>query len=226
MTMPANRAPGGQNKLAADLIRYGNLLVSRGLVTGTGGNISARVPGQDAFLITPSGIPYLEIQADDMVQVSLSGRKLAGKRKPSIEQHLHRLIYRARSDVKAVVHTHAVFSAAIAATRQDLPPILDTIVAAFGGGIKTADYASIGTLELAQNAVAALGTRDAVLLANHGAVCTGADLAQAFDRAELLEASAKTYIFSHLIGRPVVLAPEIVEKEAQDLAQRYGQDNK
>ncbi|HKM39045.1 MAG TPA: class II aldolase/adducin family protein [bacterium] len=221
--MPANRVPESEGKLVAEIIRYGRLLVSRGLVTGTGGNISARVPEQDAFLITPSGIPYYKIQPDDIVMVSLSGRKLAGKRKPSIEQHLHRLIYRARADVKAIMHTHAVFSTTIAATRQDFPPVLDTFVAAFGGGIKTAEYASIGTIALAQNAVKALGLRSGVLLANHGAVCTGEDLAQAFDRAEFLEASAKTYVFSHLIGQPVVLPLEIVEQEAKDLAQRYGQ---
>lgn len=222
MTTPRNnrfsQVPG-----TWEIIHYGNLLLSSGLVIGTGGNISTRVPGQDAFLITPSGIPYPEIQADDIVMLDLAGKKLAGTRTPSIERHLHRLIYLARPDVNAVIHTHAVFTAAIAATRQEFLPILDTFVAVFGGGLKTADYASIGTEELARNAVAALGPRNGVLLANHGAVCTGKDLAQAFSNSEFLEASAKTYIFAHLIGRPVVLPPEIVEREAQDLAERYGQ---
>lgn len=209
--------------MPAEIIEYGKKLVKSGLVTGTGGNISVRVPGREAFLITPSGIPYHEIEEQDLVLLDLEGNQLAGSRRPSIEQHLHCLIYRARPDVQAVIHTHAVYTSAIAATRQDLPPILDTLVAAFGGGLKTASYASIGTEELAQNAVKALGKRNGVLLANHGAVCTGEDLAQAFSNAQLLEASAQTYIFAHLIGKPVILPPEVVEQEAQDLAQRYGQ---
>lgn len=206
-----------------EVIRYGNLLIARGLVIGTGGNISVRVPGEDAFLITPSGIPYPDIKAEDLVMLDFEGNKLSGTRNPSIERNLHRLIYVARHDVNAVIHTHAVYVSAIAATRQDFPPILDTFVAVFGGGLKTAKYAGIGTHELAKNAVEALGSRSGVLLANHGAICTGKNLAQAFDNSEFLEASAKTYILAHIVGKPVVLDQETVDTEARHLAEQYGQ---
>ncbi|MGI6129249.1 MAG: class II aldolase/adducin family protein [bacterium] len=213
-----------KEQIRKEIIRCGNLLIKKGLVTGTGGNISARIPAEKVFYITPSGIPYEEIAVDDIVVIDFDGNVISGKRKPSIESILHRYIYIARPDVNAVIHTHAVYTSAIAATRQDLPPFLDTLVAVFGGGLKTAGYASIGTEKLAQNAVEALGTRSAALLANHGAVCTGQNLAQAFDRAEFLEASAKTYIMAHLIGKPVTLDQGVIDKEAADLVRRYGQN--
>ncbi len=174
-------------------------------------------------MITPSGIPYPEIQVSDLVLLDLAGNQLAGLRRASIECQLHRAIYQARTDVQAIVHSHAVFTSAIAVTRQDFPPVLDTFVAVFGGGLKTAAYAGIGTEQLAYNAVQALGQRSGVLLANHGAICTGHDLPQAFNNALFLEASAQTYIFAHMLGQPTVLSPEVVDRVAQDLAQRYGQ---
>ncbi len=213
-------------QIKKEMIRYGNLLIEKGLVTGTGGNISVRVPGKDAFLITPSGIPYPEIKLEDIVMMDFDGNKLAGERNPSIERNMHRSIFIARPDVNAIIHTHAIYASAIAATRQDFPAILDAFVAVFGGGLKTAKYASIGTEDLAKNVVEALGPRNGVLLANHGALCTGANLAQAFDNNEFLEASAMTYIFSHLVGKPVVLDQETIDKEAKDLSVRYGQGAK
>jgi L-fuculose-phosphate aldolase len=212
-----------KDQIKLKIVRCGNMLIERGLCTGTGGNISVRLPKNDGFLITPSGIPYPEITSDDIVAMDFEGNIIEGKRTPSIERSMHRAIFNARSDVNAIVHTHQNFASAIAATRQDFPPILDAFVAVFGGGLKCATYASIGTEDLACNVVEALGNRNGALLANHGVVCTGPDLKTAFGNCEFLEASAITYCFAKVIGRPVVLSQDVVEKEAADLAKRYGQ---
>ena len=79
-------------KLAQQLVDYGKKMYREGLVTGTGGNISVRVPGENAFLITPSGMPYEEITIDDIVMLDMEGRQIAGKRRPSIEKNMHRMI--------------------------------------------------------------------------------------------------------------------------------------
>lgn len=208
--------------LKQEIIKYGNLLLAKGLVTGTGGNISVRTPA-GTILITPSGIPYEEITPEDIPEMDLEGNIISGTRIPSIEKNMHRAIYLARRDVGAIVHTHSIYASAIAATRQDFEPILDAMVAVFGGGIKTAAYACIGTPELARNVVEALGNRPACLIANHGMVGVGKNLKQAFEICEFTEASAMTYIFAKCLGTPVVLPPEVVAREKQDLDRRYGQ---
>lgn len=210
-------------RLREELVRYGNLLLERGLVTGTGGNISVRLSGREGMLITPSGIPYAEMQPDDMVEVDLEGNVVGGNRRPSIETPMHLLIYRMRPDVGAVVHAHSPFCTAVAACRRDLEPITDVMAAVFGGPVRTAAYARIGTPELARNVAEALGGGRAALLANHGAVAVGADLPSAFEVCVTLEACAQVFVYAHLVGQPVVLSPEMVREEKEDLDRRYGQ---
>lgn len=211
-----------QEHLKKEIIKYGNLLITKGLVTGTGGNISVRV-SKDLMMVTPSGMAYDQLVPDDLVILDLTGNIVEGKRKPSIEVNMHRAILKARPDVNAVIHTHSVYATAIAVTRQDFPPVIDAMAIVFGGGVKTADYARVGTWELAENVVEALGNKPAVLLANHGAVGIGKSLAGALDVCELLEASAKSYIYASIIGKPVVLAEESIKAEQEDMATRYGQ---
>lgn len=212
-----------KDELKKEIVHYGNMLIEKGLVTGTGGNLSVRLPENDGFMITPSGIPYSEMIPDDIVTMDFNGNVVEGKRVPSIERGMHRAIFNARPDVDAVIHTHQKYASAIAATRQDMEPILDPFVAVFGGGLKTSRYASIGTEELARNVVEALGGRNGVLIANHGALCTGKTLEMAFANCEFLEASAITYCFAHIIGKPVVLDEDTCEREARYLSMRYGQ---
>lgn len=212
--------------LKKEIIKHGILLAEKGLVTGTGGNISMRIPQEDLMIITPSGIAYEKLQTDDLVILDMEGNVVDGKRRPSIEVNMHLEILRSRQDIGGIVHTHSVYASAIAITRQDLPVILDAMGIVFGGPVQTAEYAGIGTKELAKNVVKALGNKPAVLLANHGAVCVGENLTSAFDICELLEASAKSYIYGSMVGKPVVLSEELIMKEKEDLSKRYGQEPK
>ena len=211
-----------QEHLKKEIIKYGSLLLEKGLVTGTGGNISARV-SKDLMMITPSGMAYNQLVPDDLVVLDLEGNVVKGARRPSVEINMHRAILKARPDINAIIHTHSVYATAIAVTRQDFPPVIETMAIVFGGGVNTAAYARIGTQELAANVVEALGNKPAVLLANHGAVGVGKSLSEAFDICELLEAGAKTYIYANIIGKPVVLAENLIKEGQEDIAARYGQ---
>lgn len=196
-------------------------LVKKGLIQGTGGNISVRT--ERGFLITPSGMDYDELVPDDIVEMDLNGAVIEGERTPSIERLMHLTILKMRPDVNAVVHTHSINATAVAAARRSILPVTDNQVAAFGGPIPVAEYAPIGTQRLALNAAAALGTRNGVLLANHGVVCVGANLGDALLRCEMAESFAKIFLLTQSIGGGVELAADDVAAEADDLKNRYGQ---
>lgn len=204
-----------------EIIKTGILILEKGLVQGTGGNISRRT--EKGILITPSGMDYRTLTCEDIVLLAPDGKVLEGTRVPSIERSLHLRIYRSRADINAVIHTHSVYATAIAAARQSLCPITDNQVAVFGGTVPVADYAPIGTEELAENTSRALADGAGVLLSNHGALCVGRELSEALMRCEMLEVFSKIYILAKTVGGGAALTDEQVRCETEDLRKRYGQ---
>ncbi|HPX03597.1 MAG TPA: class II aldolase/adducin family protein [Synergistaceae bacterium] len=204
-----------------EIIKTGILILEKGLVQGTGGNISRRT--EKGILITPSGMDYRTLTCEDIVLLAPDGKVLEGTRVPSIERSLHLRIYRSRADINAVIHTHSVYATAIAAARQPLCPITDNQVAVFGGTVPVADYAPIGTEELAENTSRALADGAGVLLSNHGALCVGRELSEALMRCEMLEVFSKIYILAKTVGGGAALTDEQVRCETEDLRKRYGQ---
>lgn len=196
-------------------------MACKGLVIGTGGNVSVRT--EKGFFITPSGLDYDLLTPDDIVELDFACKPIEGGRTPSIEKNLHREVLLARSDVSVVIHAHCTYATAVASCRRELPPLTDNQVAYFGGAVPVARYAPIGTDELAKNAAAALGRGSAVLLANHGALCVGHTLRETLQKCELLENLAKIHILAKLAGGGVFLTDEEVAREAGDLRNRYGQ---
>ena len=203
------------------IIKAGILLKEKELIKGTGGNISVRT--DLGFLITPSGIDYNSLAISDIVELDMEGVVIKGERTPSVEKEIHRLIFKARHDVNAVVHTHSVYATSIAATRKDMMPITDNQVVVFGGSIKTVEYAPIGSKELAENVLTALGENGGVLLSNHGALSVGKTLAEAMFRAELLEDFAKIYILAKNAGGGVPLSESEIEEIVTKVREKYGQ---
>jgi L-fuculose-phosphate aldolase len=180
-----------------------------GLVVASAGNVSARIPGANAIAITPTSIPYDVMTVDQIVIIGLdSGLPVESKLRPSGELPTHLAVYRHRSDVGAIVHTHAPYVTALSVLRKPLPPIIDEMTVYFGGTVEVAAYAFTGTEELGANVVAALGDRTAVLLSNHGNVCVGSDLAEALHVALTMESTACVYVNSLRTGDPVVLPEE------------------
>lgn len=208
--------------LARALVEAGREILAKGFVTGTSGNVSGRVSA-DEFLVKPSGIPYPEITPADLVRMSLDGRQTGGTCRPSVEWPLHRAVYAARPDVNAVIHTHAIYSTAVATARVKIPLINDSLMLAVGGEVEVAEYAPSGSQEIAENLVRALGPRNAVLWPNHGAVVVGRDVPSALHLVDLLERVSLTFILASLLGKPVPVSPEVFARATEFIDRNYGQ---
>lgn len=196
------------------------LVVDR-LVTGTSGNVSTRDVRTGRVAITPSGLSYASMSPDDVVMVDLDGSVVDGPWLPSSELPMHLHIYRHRPRYLAIVHTHSMFATTLAATGREIPAIHYEI-APIGNPIHVARYATYGTLELADNALRALGDDDAVLLQNHGVLAVGTSLDQAYATALKVEYLAELYYRSLQLGSPIILpADEIRRVRAR--FESYGQ---
>jgi L-fuculose-phosphate aldolase len=160
------------------------------------------------MLVTPSALPYAEMEPEDLVVVGLDGAVLEGSRKPTTESPMHAAIYGARPDVHAVVHTHATFCTTLATLHRDIPPLHYMVGAAGGSTIRCAPYATFGGRELAAHAVAALEGRTACLLANHGMIAVGPSPEAALDLALEVEGLAELYWRALQVGEPVLLTGE------------------
>jgi L-ribulose-5-phosphate 4-epimerase len=187
-------------------------MADTGLVTGTSGNISLRLPGKQQLLaITPSSRHYDTLTVNDIQVVDFRGNKIEGDLRPSIETMLHAGIYKARKDVNAVIHTHSVYASAAAVAGLDIPPIMDDQAAILGGEIKLAGYAPSGSDELAEAVVTALEDRNGVLMANHGAVGVGKSMRDAFTACELIEKTARIYLLALSAGKANSLPADVLE---------------
>ncbi|MCM2314885.1 MAG: class II aldolase/adducin family protein [Thermoanaerobaculia bacterium] len=180
------------------------------LVAVSSGNVSCRVDGEAAIAITPTSVAWDDLQLDQIAIVALDGTLLDAPFRPSAELPLHLAVYHARADAGAVVHTHGTSVTALSLLRRPLPPVIDEIVAWFGGEVEVAEYAFSGTAALARNVVAALGDRAAVILASHGDVCVGATAGDALRVASLMESAAAAYLTALAAGEPVRLTDEAI----------------
>jgi L-fuculose-phosphate aldolase len=216
----------GLQAARAQLVSYSARLLGDGLAVGSAGNMSVRIGDQVA--ITPSGVSYTEMRPEDICLVGMDGAELQSSETPSSETPMHLAIYaaakaRAEVEVGAVVHTHSPEVIALSAGRDELPAIHYAITG-LGGPVRVAPYVRFGSAGLAASAVTALDGRSAVILRNHGAVTYGRDLAQAYDRALLLEWLARTYRLALSYGEPAILsAAELDEVTAESRRRRYGE---
>ena len=200
------------------IVRACRELSAAGLVVGTAGNVSAREG--DLVAVTPSGVDYADMSAEQVGVHRLDGAPVDAPLKPTSELPLHLAVY-AATGAGAVVHTHSPAATAVSTLTEELPPI-HYYVAMFGGTVRVAPYATYGTDELARNVAGALDCRTACLLGSHGAVTTGADLKTAHERAVYLEWLCDVYLRAASAGTPRLLPPGEIEAVARKLAS-YGQ---
>jgi L-fuculose-phosphate aldolase len=198
-------------------------LAADGLVQGTSGNVSARAG--DHVAMTPTGGVLAELEAEHVTVVDLDGRVVDGELAPTSEAGLHLGVYR-RYDAGAVIHTHAPMATALSTVLDELPCVHYEMLA-LGGTVRVAPYETFGTPELASAVADALDGRTAVILANHGTVTYGADLAGALRATELLEWACTIYWRAAQVGQPRVLdeAQRRAVVEAA-LARNYGSTRK
>ncbi|MDJ0776429.1 MAG: class II aldolase/adducin family protein [Gammaproteobacteria bacterium] len=175
---------------------------TRGINQGNAGNVSVRFG--DGFLITPSGMDYARLRADDIVQVDLDGQS-HDRLQPSSEWRMHRDIYTHYPAAGAVLHAHSTFATALSCLRLDIPAFHYMVAVAGGDRIRCADYALFGSQELSDNMLAALEDRRACLLGTHGMICYHDDLDRVLRLGVEIEALAKQYHFACQGGQPVLL---------------------
>lgn len=205
--------------LRDQLIATARALQPAGLNRGTAGNVSVR--HGDGFFITPTGMPYAALVAEDIPLMALDGTH-SGRRKPSSEWRFHRDLYAARPEVGAVLHAHSPFAVSLACLRRDIPPF-HYMIARFGGDtIRCADYAIFGSAELSAAALTAMDGRKGCLLANHGLLVAGRDLDEALALASELEELCEQYWRTCQLGRPVLLGSEEMAAVLEKFA-GYGQ---
>jgi L-fuculose-phosphate aldolase len=191
-------------------------MLEKGLVVGTAGNVSLRLPPEgkrEILAITPSSRHYDLLSVDDIQIIDFESKSVEGELPPSIESILHIGIYQTRKNINAVIHTHSVFASAAAVAGLDIPAILEDQVAFLGGEIKLAQHALTGSQEQVANVLAALEDRSAALLPNHGAVGVGRTMRDAITAGELIEKTAKIYWLALATGRVNQLPAEALESE-------------
>lgn len=185
-----------------------------GINQGTSGNVSARVDG--GILITPSAVPYDAMKPDSIVRMDWDGKR-DGDAVPSTEWRFHLDITRQREDVGAIVHTHSMYATILAIRGESIPAVHYMIAAAGGPSIRCGGYETFGTPDLSQQALEALEDRNGCLLANHGVIATGANLAKALWLAKEIEVLAQQYVFSQILGGPNLLP----DAEIQHVVEKF-----
>jgi len=227
--MPSAEQPGtagfaeNEWRLRAEIADRCRELNERGINQGTSGNVSARCG--DGFLVSPSSFPYEQMQAEHVVPMRFDGRH-EGKLEPSSEWRFHLDILEARPDVQAVIHAHPIYCTTIAIMGLDIPALHYMIAVTGGDVVKCAPYATFGTEELSKNAVAALGSGNACLLANHGVIVTGDNLSGAMWLLIEVENLAQQYFNTLLIGGPKLLTKQQMSDVRTGMMGGYGKSAK
>lgn len=190
-----------------DVAYFMRRLYDRFLTTASGGNISLRV-GEQNILITPSALDKGIISAEQIAVVSMEGKNLTQNFKPSIETSMHLEIYKKRDDVRVVVHAHPVYASLFTTINRKLNTHLIAEARYMLGEPIVAEYALMGTRELARVVAEASLKSNVILLKNHGVLAVGETLLEAFDRMEVLENCAKMTFLTELIKEKQEMTPE------------------
>ncbi len=186
--------------IAKQIVTCCRRLWQAGLIAGADGNVSVRL-GEDRFLVTPRGKPKSDLTTDDLVEVNARGERLHGFHKPTSELDLHLRIYRGDADCGAVVHAHPPTATAFASAGESIDPDVLPEVVVLLGDVPLVPYATPGTPALGDLIDPLVPDHHAALLANHGAVCWGADLDRARMRMETLEHAARILLSTRAVGR-------------------------
>ena len=198
-------------------------MLAEGLVEGTSGNISGRLP-DGLVCLTPSSVPYDTMTLDDLVVVDLEGTVVQGERSPTTEKDLHLAALRRFPELGSVIHTHAVYATMFALSHEPVPAVIEEVVVYVGGDVPCCEYRGTGSVELGEEVAEKLADRGAALLANHGLVTCGSSPEKALHNAALVERTAKIVWGTRAMGGTVHPLPEQVNTDMAGVY-RFIRDN-
>ena len=207
------------------VVQAAQQLLRLGLVAATSGNVSMRLEGDEKeglIAVTPAGTDYQTMTPEDIVVVDYDVDVIEGETVPSSESLTHVAVYKARSDISAVIHTHSIYASVLAVAGVPLPPILDELVAYLGGPVEVAEYGFPSTEDLGEKTIQAMGERNAVFIRNHGVLAAGRDMPDALRACELVERASQIYIQARALGSVRTLPSEVVEAEVNIFRMRQG----
>ncbi len=193
-------------EIKEQVVETARALLRAGLVEGTAGNVSARLP-DGRVVLTPSSLAYERMEVGDLVVTDLEGRVLEGERAPTTEKALHLACLRRYPELGGVIHSHALHATMFAVTRQPIPCVVEEFQVYVGGEVPVADYRLTGSDELGEEVSRHVENRAAVLMANHGLLTVGRDVGEAFRVACLVERTARLVWGARQLG-PLVPLPE------------------
>ena len=183
-------------------------LTHKGFLSATGGNLSLRIPGRNAFAITPSNYDYLKMIPEDICVLDMALNPLAGERKPSVETAMHAGIFKVRADVNAIIHTHQVYPSTLALIGKPIPALFDEQVRFLGRSVNIIPYAPSGTGALMRTVAKKMGDHNnAYIMANHGALLLAGDMERAAHNVAVLEKCALAYLLALCSGEKVSRIP-------------------
>jgi len=190
-------------------------LTQKGFLMATGGNLSLRISGQNAFAITPSNYDYMKMTPDDVCILDFDLNPLEGHLKPSVESAMHGAIYQVRGDVNAIVHTHQVYASALTLIKAPIPALFDEQARFLGRGVDIIPYAPSGTGML-KNTIAkhVKNHNNAFMMQNHGALVFGHDMERAIHNVEILEKCALAHLLAICSERKETKIPLAVREIA------------
>jgi L-fuculose-phosphate aldolase len=209
-----------EKELRQDIVDVGKLVYQKGWVAANDGNISIRLD-ENRILCTPTATSKGLLTVDDLIIVDMQGNKIEGRKERTSEIAMHLLIMNMRPDVKSVVHAHPPVATGYATAGRSLNLALLPEVIIGLGCVPLADYGLPGTTALTDGMLPYIPKYDAILMANHGAVCYGPDVFSAFFRMETVEHYARIALVAELLGGATVL-PKVEVEKLFDSRTRYG----
>jgi L-fuculose-phosphate aldolase len=216
-------APGSPTTTPEEVLATAKQMLADGLVEGTSGNISGRLP-DGLVCLSPSSVPYDTMTLDDLVVVDLDGTVVRGDRSPTTEKDLHLGALRRYPELGSVIHTHAVYATMFALAHEPVPAVIEEVVVYVGGDVPCCEYKGTGTAELGDEVAGHLANRGAALLANHGLVTCASTPGKALHIAALVERTAKIVWGARAMGATIHPLPEKVNRNMAGVY-RYIRDN-
>lgn len=210
-----------EDNLKMDVVDGARDIFRKGLVEIGEGNVSTRIPNKEELLITPTFNQYETMTKDDVVHLKFNGTQLSKGKHASTEYRLHVAIYKVRPMAQCVIHSHSPYATMFSVAREKIPVLLEEMVILLGGEVNVSEFGIAHTDDIGENAIKALGTTNAALLANHGVLVCGRTVEHAVKMAELVEKMALIYWGSSQIGEPVVISKEAYSKLIGDFNSNF-----